>query len=67
MMNVDEGVKVAKIAKVREKIEDAEVSETPDVKPEDYEKEESDTDIDDEEVMTEEEITEEDNGDNTEE
>ena len=66
MMNVDEGVKVAKIAKVREKIEDAEVSETPDVKPEDYEKEESDTDIDDEEVMTEEEITE-DNGDNTEE
>ena len=67
MMNVDEGVKVAKIAKVREKIEDAEVSETPDVKPEDYEKEESDTDIDDEEVITEEEITEEDNGDNTEE
>ena len=67
MMNVDEGVKVAKIAKVREKIEDAEVSETPDVKPEDYEKEESDTDIDDEEVTTEEEITEEDNGDNTEE
>ncbi|SCX81133.1 DNA gyrase subunit A [Lachnospiraceae bacterium XPB1003] len=67
MMNVDEGVKVAKIAKVREKIEDAEVSETPDVKPEDYEKEESDTYIDDEEVITEEEITEEDNGDNTEE
>ncbi|MCR5210004.1 MAG: DNA gyrase subunit A [Lachnospiraceae bacterium] len=66
MMNVDEGVKVAKIAKVREKIEDADVSETPDAKPEDYEGDEEDIDTVDEAEVENEEVSEDDTEKSTE-
>ena len=69
MMNLDEGVKVAKIAKVREKIEDADVSETPDVKPEDFEND-SEDDFEVDELSEEddiEDVNEEDTEEDTEE